>query len=395
MPRKLTGHIEHRYKSSITIVINTKPERTFISVKTTDDREATKELYRIIDEMERGVYVQPTDKTLGEYLDEWMEFKSVGKKKLSYNTKRRYKGMIENYFKPDMGNIPLQSLQPLRIQEHYKWLQSEDEGCPGLEEQTARKHHNMLHHALKWAVKWGLIFRNPTDFVDPPSALYDYEAPILEDKQSIQEMLQKVIGTVLYLPALIGITCGMREGEICGLRWRDMNRKTGVFIVRHSLYREYGVGLVLGLTKNKRKHPVKIPKTTLKTLLHEYATRYEGSENEDHGDDYICCWPEASFRGPKGRPLCPQWLSHKFTKLGLNLTFHGLRHSHDSLLYNSGIDSKRVADRSGRDVVLTEKKYEHILKKKQDELANVVEDFIFAPDNPPENDANIDSGATK
>lgn len=386
MLRKLTGHIEHVYNSSITIIINTKPKRTKVSVKTTDDREATKEMYRIIDEMERGIYIQPTDKTLGEYLDEWMAFKT----KLAYNTRRRYKGMIENYFKPDMGDIPLQNLQPLRIQEHYKWLETGDGEHKGLEEQTARKHHNMLHHALKQAVKWGLIFRNPADFVDPPSSQYDYEAPILESKKSIQEMLQKVLGTVLYLPALIAITCGLRVGEVCALCWKDFNQKTGRFYVRHSLHRETGVGLVSGHTKNKRKHPVKIPPTTLNTLLHEYA-RYEGSEQETHGEDYICCWPEDDQHGKQGRPLDPQYVSHAFTKLGLDLTFHGLRHSHDSLLFNSGIDSKRVADRDGRDVVLTEKTYEHILPDRQDELANVVEDFIFAPDKPAENNENKDS----
>jgi integrase len=142
------------------------------------------------------------------------------------------------------------------------------------------------------------------------------------------------------------------------------------------------VGLVPDFTKNKRKHPIKIPKTTLSILLHEYATRYEGREDENHRDDYICAWTE------DGRPLDPQYISHKFTELGLNITFHGLRHSHDSLLFNSKIDSKRVADRAGRDVVLTEKTYEHLLPDDQDELADVVEEFIFAPEKPPENEAN-------
>ncbi|MGD0857047.1 MAG: site-specific integrase, partial [Dehalococcoidia bacterium] len=110
MPRKLTGHIEKRSDSSLLIVINTKPKRKFISVKTTNEREAEKEMYRIIDEMERGIYMVPSDMTLGEYLDKWLDFT---KPNLAYLTHKKYKGQIENYFKPDLGNIPISDLRPL------------------------------------------------------------------------------------------------------------------------------------------------------------------------------------------------------------------------------------------------------------------------------------------
>jgi hypothetical protein len=80
----------------------------FISVKTTNEREAEKEMYRIIDEMD----VEPSDITLGEYLDKWLAIKST----LEYNILRRYRGMIENYFKPDMGDIPLCNLRTVQQQ---------------------------------------------------------------------------------------------------------------------------------------------------------------------------------------------------------------------------------------------------------------------------------------
>ena len=233
----------------------------------------------------------------------------------------------------------------------------------------------MLHAALKQAVKWELISRNPTDLVDPPSSSSDYEASILPDRKSILDMLQIVIGTILYLPALISITCGLRVGEVCALIWRDFDKINGKLAVRHSLHRETGKGLVPGPTKNKRKRPVAPPKFVLDVLLHEYATRYEGNEDADHGEDHICAWPE------DGRPLDPQYVSHKFTELGLNVTFHGLRHSHDTLLFNNNVNAKRVADRSGRDVVLTEKIYEHILPDDDDELGEVIQNALFKNEN--------------
>jgi integrase len=121
---------------------------------------------------------------------------------------------------------------------------SEGDDLPGLQSTSARKHHNLLHKALKQAVKWELISRNPTDFVEPPT-IKEYEASVLPDEKSILDLLELVKGMLIYLPVLIAITCGLRRGEICALRWQDMVWETGRLHVRHSLYREAGVGLKL------------------------------------------------------------------------------------------------------------------------------------------------------
>jgi integrase len=370
IPRKLTGHIEKRSDSSLLIVINTKPKRTFISVKTTDEREAIKEMYRVIDEMERGTYIQPSDITLSEYLDKWLDFM---KPNLAYLTYIKYKGQIENYFKPDMGDIQISDLRPLRIQEHYQLLMSTGKGKPNLSSTSARKHHNLLHKALKQAVKWELIQRNPTDMVDPP-IISKFEARVLRDDKAIRDMLDKAKETIVYLVVLIAVTCGLRRGEICALRWQDLNWDTRRFYVRHSLYRRIGEGLQLKTTKNGKARPVAIPDSVLKILKHEYLTRYGiEKENDDlhlYGDDYICAHED-------GRPLDPHYVSINFDKLGAPITFHGLRHSHDTMLFRHKVDPNLVADRAGRDVTLTQEIYEHVLPDQQNEVAKLVDKILF------------------
>jgi integrase len=217
-----------------------------------------------------------------------------------------------------------------------------------------------------------LINRNPADYVDPPS-IEKTETPVLPNREAILALQEAVKGTMLYLPVLLATTGGLRRGEICALRWQDVDFETKRIYVRHSLQRVEGKGLELKTTKNEKGRSVVLPATVMNILKHEYLTRYEG-DNKDHGSDFVCAWED-------GRPLAPDYITHEFEKLtkklGLNITFHGLRHSHDTLLFRYKVDPKLVADRSGRDETLTIKLYEHVLPDMQEEVAELLERILY------------------
>ncbi len=69
-------------------------------------------------------------------------------------------------------------------------------------------------------------------------------------------------------------------------------------------------------------------------------------------------------------------------KKKLPITFHGCRHSHDTLLFRHHVDTKLVADRAGRDEDLTRKTYEHVLPDMQDEVAQLLEEVLFKKKDP-------------
>jgi integrase len=141
------------------------------------------------------------------------------------------------------------------------------------------------------------------------------------------------------------------------------------------LQRVTGEGLRLKpKPKNDKIREVALPPTIVNLLRHEYATRYEGTEKEYHGDDYICAWPD-------GRPIAPDYITHEYEKMELPITFHGCRHSHDTLLFRLHVDTKLVADRTGRDEDLTRRTYEHVIPDMQDEVAMLIEQTLFGPDN--------------
>ena len=217
-------------------------------------------------------------------------------------------GDHKQLFQAELGHIKLENLTPLKIDEHYLWLQSDD--GPALSGNTVRKHHNILHKALKQAQKWDLINTNPADNVDLPP-LTKYEAPVLGSKNAIIEFIDIFKGTILYLATLIALTTSLRRGEICALRWQDVDWETMRFTVRNTLQRVKGEGLKLKpKPKNDKIREVALPPTLVDLLRHEYATRYEGTENDYHGDDYVCAWPD-------GRPIAPDYMgsAHETEKI--------------------------------------------------------------------------------
>jgi integrase len=246
-----------------------------------------------------------------------------------------------------------------------------------------------MHAAFRQAVKWELLPSNPIDRVDPPRVIKKYDAPVLPNGSAIVDFQESQKGTMLFLPSVISTTGSLRRGEVCGLQWQDMEWSTGRVWIRRSLQRIKGEGLKpKPYTKNKKIRSVVLPPTVVELLMHEYLTRYDGDDFGLHGKDYICAWPEDTRYGRRGRPIAPDYLTHEFEKKKLPITFHGCRHSHDSLLARLGVRNKLIADRAGRDEALTEKTYTHLQPDQQDEVAQLIEAELYkkpeAPKGPPE-----------
>ena len=299
---------------------------------------------------------------LYHYLLKWLDY---NKENLEYKSFVRYEGIIKNHIKDSIGGIRLDKLTPIMIQDQYlKWAKT-------LAHNTIRKHHNMLHKAMRQAVKWKLASYNPVDMVDPPS-LTKYEAKVLPNGEAIVEFQESFKpGTTLYLPVMISTTGSLRRGEVCGLQWQDMEWDTGRVWVKRSLQRVKGKGLQpKPYTKNDKIRSVVLPPTVVELLKQEYMTRYNGDALGLHDDNYICL-------NTKGRPVAPDLITHTFEKLNLPITFHGCRHSHDTLLFRHHVDTKLVADRAGRDEGLTRRTYEHVIPDMQEEIAQLIEDILF------------------
>jgi integrase len=373
-----SGHVEKRYKTSYTIVINAGVDalgnriRIVKSVKVKKKTDAEQIMRQMLAEIDQGTYIQPSTMLFSDYLDKWLEY---AKDNLAHKTYKRYQGIINNYFRPEMGHIQLCQISPLHLQNHYSWALSSEDGHPGLAQNTVRKHHNLLHRALGQAKQWRMIRENPADFVDPPS-IEKPDIKALSNADEICTLYDATRGTMLYIPVLLATAGGLRRGEICGLCWQDVNWETGRIYVRHSLERVTGEGLKPKKTKSEKGRPVALPKAVLEILRRNYFTRYEGDDLGGHNEDYLCSWED-------GRPIAPDYITSEFSKLAdklkLNVTFHGLRHTHNTLLLRYNVNPKLVADRSGHDIKLAMDQYSHVMPDMQDSVANLLDQVLFPP----------------
>ena len=142
-------------------------------------KEAENELAKVAGALASGTHIEASRLLVDDFLREhWLP---AIRPTIRATTFLSYQGHIDNYLSPTLGRIPLQQLSPAHINAFYaklltegrkNWLattkkKTEKEKKP-LAPATVRRMHATLHRALKDAVRWNLIGRNPADAADPP-----------------------------------------------------------------------------------------------------------------------------------------------------------------------------------------------------------------------------------
>ena len=132
--------------------------------------------------------------------------------------------------------------------------------------------HAVLHAALEQAVRLRLLGSNPGKMVDRPKV--NRQSVDCLTEQEIWALLARAKGTPLDMLLHLAITTGMRQGELLGLKWRDVQWDRAVILVNRQLKRVSG-GLKLAPLKTEQsKRAVQIGKSTLEKLgshLDEYS----------------------------------------------------------------------------------------------------------------------------
>ena len=130
-------------------------------------KEAEDALVEALERMRTGMWVDPGVTTLGEYLSEWL---AAMESNVVDTTFRAYEQSMRNWVVPRLGLVRLAEVSPM----HLRSLQTEllrdgrVDGKGGLAPRSVASCRRVLSQALKDAVRWGLLIRNPMDAVDPP-----------------------------------------------------------------------------------------------------------------------------------------------------------------------------------------------------------------------------------
>lgn len=332
-------------------------------------KEAQAAAAEMIVQVENRDYKKPVKQPLEKYLREWLESKRIG---LKSNTYASYKHHVENHIIPSIGKVDLSKLTPAEIGNVYSNLITEKKLADG----TVRDTHKVLTAALGQAVKWGMLIRNPAAVVEKPkSARKELSVWNAEQARSFLEIAKKHRE---YLAFLLALGTGMRQGEILGLRWKDVDLKEGVIGVVQTLSHD-GKELTPGAKTKSGNRTISIDAGLLKELREQKKRIAEDRLKSKGGyKDHDLIIPTS-----KGTPITPRNLSRTF--YGLleqsnvpKITFHDLRHTHATLMLTQGVHPKVVAERLGHaDMRTTLEIYSHVLPHMQKEAAEKIGNLLF------------------
>ena len=305
--------------------------------------------------MDKGTQVLPSEYTFAQWLDYW--YKDIILPQIEETTAYGYRGMIENYLKPQLGEIRLQKLTARDIQQYYTWLMDEKKLSPN----TVIKHHNLLTNTLNAAERQEYITKNPMRAVSPPKKR-QREAKFYTPEQ-LGILLDKAVGTRLELPVFICAYLGLRRGELCGLRWSDVGLEHKTITIENTRTQAGKKEIEKGTKTASSTRTLYLPDTLCDMLKaakeNQQACRAE-YKNAYDDNDYVVVMED-------GRPFRPNYLSELFGKFladnGLpKIVLHELRHTFASLSNQAGIPAYNIGKALGHSTpATTQKIYTHLL----------------------------------
>lgn len=336
--------------------------------------EARSQLRKAMLELAQGLLVTGPGQTLAQYLGSWLN--DMIKVRVRPHTFESYSRVVRGHLVPALGKTPLAKLSAQQLQAYYA-LKLEEGKAPG----SVHGHHVVLHGALKKAMRLGLVARNVADLVDPPQPRPQEMRPF--SPEEARHFLDCARDDRLYALYCLAITAGMRQAEMLGLHWDDVDFEQGEVRVRRQLNWSSGKGFSFVEPKTaKGRRSVALPAFALEALrLHRRAQLAERLRAGPGWEEMGLVFPNESGRPLDRNNLVKRSFFPLLAKSRLpKIRFHDLRHTAATLLLCQGENPKVVQERLGHaSVELTLNTYSHVLPNIQRAAAAKLDALFRSP----------------
>jgi integrase len=356
------------YMARYTVETLTGKKRRTVYGKTRE--EAHEKLVEALSNRNKGLVFDADTMKVSEYLERWLA-DSV-RDTVRPTTFERYEQMVRIHICSVLGKLKLKDITPAHVRGLYR-----EKLDAGLSPRTVQYVHVTLHKALKQAVMDGLIPRNATEAVKPPQVRREEMRPLAPEQ--VKVLLQATRDERLEALYVLAVTTGLRQGELLGLKWEDVDLEFGTLQVRRTLATaKGGPQLTAPKTKGSRR-TVRLTQSAVK-VLRSHLERQLG-EIDRAGS----LWRENGliFASETGDPLDRRYITtHRFKPLlkraGLpQIRFHDLRHTCATLLLGRNVNPKIVSEMLGHaSIAITLDTYSHVLPNMQSEAAKAMEDAL-------------------
>lgn len=318
-----------------------------------------------------------------DYINKWFdEYKS---KNISINTKTNYRSRIDTHIIPKLGSYRLDKITNVIVQNFYNSLI-----CDGMKPSSVKKIMETLNGVFKYAQKSKLIYIIPTDIEKQPMNKSTVE---FWTKKEIDFYLNETKDQFLYTPILIEIFTGLRVGELCGLRWCDIDFDNKYLMVNNQVIydRELKTLVFSKILKTDTSHR----KITLPKILLDHLTSIKNDAAET---DFVILNREGLICNPrnlsmnftqsiqkykysiediqkKNKKIPQQYMQLK------QISFHALRHTHATLLIFNGENIKVISERLGhKNISTTLDTYTHVMDDMKNNTADLLDNvFKYNP----------------
>ncbi|HEX8278115.1 MAG TPA: site-specific integrase [Segetibacter sp.] len=334
-------------------------------------KDAEQYLNKLVQEIDQGTYIDTPVITVDEFFNKWLE--SVSRLRTTERTSDGHESIYKRYFRKAIGGKKLNKLNVLDIQKVYTEMQGK-----GLSPVTIRHAHSVINCALKQAVKWNLLSRNPAELVELPR-LERKERRVLspEEARRFIEASEEIKHGLVFEFALL---TGMRPEEYLSVQWKDLDFDSCTVQVRRALVRHNNKWSFQETKTSKSRRTVVLPVSLIQKLKAHKTKQLEhrlkvGSFWQNY--DLVFCH---EFGTPHSIPnLTYRYFRPILEKAGIpQIRLYDLRHSHATLLLMAEENPKVVAERLGHStVVLTLDTYSHVLPTMQRKATDKLEKILF------------------
>lgn len=339
-------------------------------------REAKQAYSRLLVKVQENDVVVESNKLFSELADEWFEqYKNTVRESTYVAQKLAYKKHIFPLF----GNLKVSRISIPYCQKQVNHWYS-----------YYKKYSNLIgltSSIFKYALSLRLIRSNPMDAVIRPKRKKrideeSYSAPYYEKEELLEflEIAKNYPDPIYPIFRILAFT-GLRKGELLALRWKDINFEKGTLSVKQTLATCDKWEIKFQVPKTEKSlRTISIDSETLQVIKRWQLRQKEyflkmGIKPANNGEQLL-------FVSEENKPLYLDYVNHNL-KIIINennlkrITPHGFRHTHCSLLFESGASLKEVQVRLGHtDIKTTMDIYTHVTKKQTEETANRFADFM-------------------
>jgi len=363
-----------------------------------------RKLSRARTERQQGLPVANERLTVAAFLQTWLE--QTGKN-VRPRTIESYRFIVAKHIAPALGSILLSKLSPNRVQqflidallkkrsERKKGAKAEkvtgtlapktvaDEVTATLSPRTVQLMLAVLRKALQQAVRWNLVARNVAsrEFVDGPRVERKRVQPF--NPAEAKTLLLAARGDRLEALYIVALSLGLREGEVLGLQWSDIDLDARRLRVSHTLQRLAKQWVLASPKTEQSRRTIMLP-TSVAEALRKHRTRQLEERlaagelwNPWTGGDLV-------FVNENGTPLHPKTLLTRYHALLVTAKlprrrFHDTRHSAASILLAQGVQPKAIQEILGHtEIRTTLDVYGHLFADTFEQAATAMESALFS-----------------